>query len=48
MGKVKSLYTANLEAMEQASERGEMVLGLTELLVDALSDYPLTTNENVL
>ena len=48
MGKVKQLYQDNLEAMERASEDGEMILGLEELMVNALTNYPLTKNENVL
>jgi hypothetical protein len=48
MGKVKQLYQDNLEAMEQASEKGEMILGMNELIVNALNNYPVTQNKNVL
>jgi hypothetical protein len=48
MGKVKQLYQDNLEAMERASEDGEIILGLEELIVNALTNYPLTQNKNVL
>jgi hypothetical protein len=48
MGKVKQLYQDNLEAMERASDNGEMILGMNEMIINALTDYPLTKNENVL
>jgi hypothetical protein len=48
MGKLKELYTANLEAMEQASECGEVVMGLNDQMIEALANYPLTQNKNVL
>jgi hypothetical protein len=48
MGKVKQLYQDNLEAMEQASDNGEVILGVNELIINALTNYSLTQTKNVL
>jgi len=48
MGKLKELYMENLERMDEQLDRGEMVTGINDQIVDALTTHPLTQTQNVL